>query len=215
MSINFNQCLYLNAEKDSSSSMLKQCINSSDDLVWPCQGNELLDKDIFSLVTERPSGDNVQGLLNHSSNVDSNHQTNVDSNHQTNVDSNHQTKDILFENSHVEGFTNMGETYIKPGDIPDGYFRCPKTGNVKQVCMNCKYNQRTYGKSKEFNEADPCFPNQGVYAGITNKGTTKCTCGKNNQYCNDMFNAQGGLFSDNVFVMNVGNFGPLGKLAAY
>ena len=32
----------------------------------------------------------------------------------------------------------------------------PKSGKIKQVCMNCKYNQRTYGKSKEFNEADYC-----------------------------------------------------------
>jgi hypothetical protein len=202
MSIDFNDCLYLNAETDNAESMLKKCINGSDDLSWPCIGNELMDKDIFDLVTERPQGDNVQGPLNHS----------------LHVDSHSQKKDILFENtndSNVEGFTNMGEKYIKPGDFPDGYFRCPKTGKIKQVCMNCKYNQRTYGKSKEFNEADPCFPNRGVYNGITNQGQTKCSCGQRGQYCREVFNAQGGMFADNVFIMNVGDFGPLGKLASY
>jgi hypothetical protein len=198
MSINFD-CLYLNAEKDNSNSMLKSCINGSDDLVWPCSGNELIDNDIFSIVTERPQGDNIQGTLNHS----------------LQVDSSNQKKDVLFENSNVEGFTNMGEKYVRSGDCPDGYFWCNKSNKCKQVCMNCKYNQRTYGKSKEFNEADPCFPNRGVYGGITNQGKTKCTCGENGQYCNDMFNAQGGMFVDKVFIMNVGDFGPLGKLAAY
>ena len=201
MSIDFNDCLYLNAEKDNADSMLKSCINGSDDLAWPCVGNEIMDKDIFDLVTERPQGDNVQGQLNHS----------------LHVDSHSQKKDVLFENPHgsKEGFTNMGEKYIIPGDCPDGYFWCPTSNRCKQVCMNCKYNQRTYGKSKEFNEADPCFPNKGVYNGITNHGKTKCTCGQNGQYCNESFNAQGGMFADNVFIMNVGDFGPLGKLAAY
>ena len=41
-------------------------------------------------------------------------------------------------------------------------------------------------KSREFNEADPCFPN-GVYNGITNEGFIKCTCGKDNKYCSDDF----------------------------
>ena len=81
--------------------------------------------------------------------------------------------------------------------------------------MNCKYNERTYGKSKEFNEADPCFPNRGVYDGITNQGLTKCTCGNNNQYCGDNFTAQGGMSIDKVFIMNVGDFQSLSKLASY
>ena len=33
-------------------------------------------------------------------------------------------KDYLFENSGLEGFTNMGESYVRPGDCPDGYFWC-------------------------------------------------------------------------------------------
>jgi len=204
MSIDFNDCLYLNGEKDNAPSMLKKCINGSDDLAWPdlawpCANRMMLDENILSNVTERPSGDNVNENLHHS----------------LNVDSINQTKDNLSESSGVEGFTNMGEHYVKPGDCPDGYFWCNKSNRCKQVCMNCKYNERTYGKSKEFNEADPCFPNRGVYDGITNQGLTKCTCGNNNQYCGDNFTAQGGMSIDKVFIMNVGDFQSLSKLASY
>ena len=203
MSIDFNECLYLNAEKDNAASMLKKCINGSDDLAWPCADRIEIDKDILSNVTERPSGDNVPGGLYHSKN------------NPVNENDNEPIKDNLFENSNVEGFTNMGEHYVKPGDCPDGYFWCNKSNRCKQVCMNCKYNERTHGRSKEFNEFDPCFPNRGVYNGITNKGVTKCTCGKDGQYCNEIFDAQGGMFVDKVYIMNVGDFGNLGDLAAY
>lgn len=204
MSIDYNQCVYLNAEKDNSVSMLKKCINGPTNLIWPCVEKEAIDNDIFSLVTERPQADNITDNLDHSLvGVQPKKQNLV------NIDTN------MFENSNVEGFTNMGEKYVRPDDVPDGYFRCPKTGEVKQVCMNCKYNQRTYGKSKEFNEADPCFPNQGVYDGIDNQGNTMCTCGSRGQYCGDNFTAQGGFFTDDMFIMNVGDFGHLGTLASY
>jgi len=191
----------MNAEKQNATVMMNNCINGSDPLVWPCIENEIIDKDIFSIVTERPQGDNVQSNLRHSL-----------------TDGTDQTKDNidnLFVNSNVEGFTNMGEKYVKPGDCPDGYYRCPKTGRCMQVCMNCKYNESTYGKSKEFNEAGPCFPNRGVYDGIDNDGVTQCTCGQRGQYCGDNFTAQGGFFSDDVFIMNVGDFNALGELSAY
>ena len=200
MSIDFNECLYLNGERDNAASMLDDCINGSDDLAWPCAGQESIDKGLLSRNLERPSGDNVGGGLSHSKG------------HPIN---NKPIKDNLVENPNVEGFTNMGENYVKPGDCPDGYFWCNKSKRCKQACMNCKYNQRTFGKSKEFNEFDGCFPNKGVYAGITNQGLTKCTCGKNNQYCGDNFTAQGGMSIDKVFTMNVGDFDSLSKLAAY
>ena len=202
MPIDFNECLYLNGEKDNASSMLKKCINGGDALAWPCTDRIEIDNDILSHTTERPSGDNVGGNLFHSLN--------------SKIES--QKKDNIQEDTHdsnVEGFTNMGANYVRPGRLPDGYFKCPKTGKIKQVCQNCKYNQKTYGKSKEFNEADPCFPNRGVYDGIDNRGKTKCTCGQRGQYCNEMFNAQGGMFADNVFIMNVGDFSSLGNLSAY
>ena len=201
MTTNFNECLYLNAEKDNAGSMLKKCINGSDELAWPCTSRKQIDTSILSTVTERPNADNIQGNLYHSLNPQPEP-----------VVKNIGTK---ANGSTIEGFTNMGEHYIRPGDCPDGYYWCPQSNKCKQVCMNCKFNERTYGKSKEFNEADPCFPDQGVYAGIDNQGNTLCSCGKNNQYCNEIFDAQGGMFYNDVYIMNVGDFGLLGDLAAY
>ena len=196
MTTDFNKCIYLNAEKDNADSMLKDCIQGSDTIAWPCSGREYIDRSIFSRNVERPNSDNIQGTLSHSLSVEQNKNKNVD-------------VDV------VEGFTNMGEHYVRPGDCPDGYVWCPISNKCKQVCVNCKFNERTYGKSKEFNEADPCFPNQGVYDGIDNQGNTLCTCGSNNQYCNESFDAQGGMFYNNIYTMNVGDFGFLGDLASY
>ena len=63
-------------------------------------------------------------------------------------------------------------------------------------------------KSREFNEADPCFPN-GVYDGITNEGFIKCTCGRNNKYCSDtfikdMFTTDGMMVSGKKIILNTG-----------
>ena len=199
MSIDFNKCAYMNGELQNASVMLRKCINGSDELAWPCVAREEIDKEMYSTFIERPNGDNIQEKLVYS----------------LDINSDNQKKDNIPETDTIEGFTNMGEKYVRPGDCPDGYNRCLKTGKCIQVCMNCKYNQRTYGKSKEFNEFDKCFPNKGVYDGINNDGYTQCSCGSRNQYCGDNFNAQGGLYNDNVFIMNVGDFSSLGKLAAY
>ena len=40
--------------------MMKPCINGSDSLIWPCIEKETIDKDIFSIVIERPQADNIQ-----------------------------------------------------------------------------------------------------------------------------------------------------------
>ena len=228
MSIDYNKCAYMNAEKQNAEVMMKPCINGSDPLVWPCVERETLDKDIFSFVIERPQGDNIQETLVHSLNNVSGSQKK--DNLQEVDNSEKVVNEQMFQNPNVEGFTNMGEKYIPDGRLQDGYFKCPKTGKVTQVCMNCKYNQSTYGKSKEFNEGDPCFPNNGVYNGITNDGYTDCTCGSRGQYCNnnyaggskrsryaggDNFDAQGGMMIDNIYIMNVGEFGELGNLASY
>ena len=197
MPIEFNKCLYLNGEKDNADLMLRKCIHGSDDLAWPCTSREDFDNNILKYATTR--ADVTQDSTNE-----------IESQQKEN-----NIENKIYEDNHVEGFTNMGASYVRPGDLPDGYYRCPKSGRVKQVCMNCKYNQSTYGKSKEFNEGDYCFPNKGVYNGITNDGLTKCTCGSRGQYCGDNFTAQGSMFADNVFIMNVGDFGKLGSLAAY
>jgi len=206
MTTNYNECFYFDAEKDNASSMLKKCINGQQGVqgsgnAWPCSYKEEIDKSIFSKNMERPSGDNVIGGLPFSKPV-------------SNVNIN-KKKELQDTGSNIEGFTNMGEHYIKPGDCPDGYYWCTKSNKCKQVCMNCKYNERTHGKSKEFNEFDPCFPRKGVYNGITNGGLTKCTCGSANQYCADVFSANGAFKLGNKIIINVGDFGKLGKLAAY
>ena len=41
-------------------------------------------------------------------------------------------------------------------------------------------------KSRDFNEADKCFP-EGVYDGINSAGVLKCTCGQDNRYCSEQF----------------------------
>ena len=63
-------------------------------------------------------------------------------------------------------------------------------------------------KSREFNEADPCFPN-GVYNGVKNDGSIKCTCGRDNQYCSNdfiknMYTTDGMMISGQKMIMNTG-----------
>ena len=115
----------------------------------------------------------------------------------------------------VEGFTNMGEKYVRLSDCPDGYKWSSSDKRCIQVCMNCKYNERAYGKSKEYNEYDQCFPNNGVYTGIDNQGFTQCTCGKNDQYCKDTFTTDGSMWLDGIAIMNIGDFTNVSKLAGY
>jgi len=193
--IDNNKCAYLNPEKQNADNMLKPCINGPEMLAWPCVERELLDNDIFKYITVRPQQDNIPHRLEEPTDKNVNND--------------------MFVNPNIEGFTNLGEQYVRPGDLRDGYFICPETGEIKQACQNCKYNKRTYGKSKEYNEADPCFPNRGVYGGINNKGETVCSCGSRGQYCGDNFTAEGGFYSDNIFIANIGHYDQLGKLSAF
>ena len=88
----------------------------------------------------------------------------------------------------VEGFANYedpGEYTLWADECPESYKKCEITGRCIKVCKNCKVNNS--GRSFEFNEFDPCFPN-GVYDGIDNYWNTQCTCGKHNQYCSDKKN---------------------------
>ena len=89
-----------------------------------------------------------------------------------------QNKDIFITDN------GLGESSIPKGECPEGYTRCPDSGKCIQACIGCVYRDNM--KSREFNEADPCFPN-GVYDGVTNDGFVKCTCGKDNKYCSDDF----------------------------
>ena len=196
MELDYGKCLYLNAEKKGAWNMINPCINGFDEIKWPCVGQEMIDNSILSRNLERPNGDNIQGNLPHSLVYNGEPVVNNES-----------------KGDKVEGFTNLGESYVPSGECPDGY----KTvnGKCEQVCQNCKYNERKYSKSKEFNEADACFPNRGVYNGIDNDGFTKCTCGNKGQYCNNMFDAQGGMSYNDVYIMNVGDYFNAADMVSY
>lgn len=102
--------------------------------------------------------------------------------------------------------TGLGKIQLQDGKCPDGYAKCPVTGRCIQKCIGCVYRDNM--KSREFNEADPCFPD-GVYNGIDNYGNIKCTCGKDNRYCSDeftknIFTADGMLVTGQKKIMNTG-----------
>ena len=87
----------------------------------------------------------------------------------------------------VEGFVSEngpGVSQVPNGECPESYKKCDKTGLCKQVCRNCRLST---GKSLSMNQHDPCFPN-GIFNGYDNNGGLMCTCGKNNEYCNDKKN---------------------------
>lgn len=99
--------------------------------------------------------------------------------------------------SNYEGFitdNGPGESTI-PDKCPEGFTYDINQKKCFQVCQQCSY--RDHMKSREFNEADPCFP-QGVYNGFNSDGSIRCTCGHDNQYCRDSpidgYTASGGLF---------------------
>jgi hypothetical protein len=196
MNIDYN-CSYINPETESVRSMIKLCNDGKKNFQWDYEQKRILDNAILARNLERPDGANIQGVLPHSQMLD-------------NVKVVHNVVDTDLK----EGFTNLGESYDEPGVCPDGYFFCPLKQKCVQVCQNCKFNEKKYFKSKEFNEGDPCFPN-GVYNGIDNQGITQCTCGSWGQYCNDIFDTQGGLFTDGIYIVNVGDYFNVGDLAAY
>ena len=119
----------------------------------------------------------------------------------------------------TEGFSNMFITDNGPGEskikepCPQGYTRCPKTGRCFQVCVGCSYKDNM--RSKEFNEADPCFP-EGVYDGVDKYGNIICTCGSNNTYCSqaftNQFTADGNMFYNNKIKNTLGITDSISKL---
>lgn len=207
MNIDYEQCLYINAESTNAETMLHACTDGIDDFRWACERKKVMDNAIISRNLERPSGDNSDKPLIHSLMDGPPQVMNLKKNIQKKMQ-----KDIQ------EGFTNLGESYVPVGECPDGYYWCRKSNKCIQICHNCKFNERTYHKSNEFNEYDPCFPNRGVYNGINNKGITQCTCGNNNQYCNKLgnrFDTQGGMMYNNLYIVNVGDYFNTGDMSAY
>ena len=213
----YGQCKYLDMETQSASDMLKRCIgDQSSETVAPCKKyNYRMNQDINEMIFDRPQKDNVftsDDMLKKQGSLI-------------------QDKGLK---GGVEGFQNFndyrtgelyhgpGEHFVPYGECPTGFEVCPDTGECVQKCMNCKLN--VDNKSKEFNEADPCFP-EGVYAGIDNLGNTRCTCGQNGQYCsdsyiqkkmNDIFTADGTMIlsDSNVGAIVIGDYTDVMSFAA-
>ena len=200
MNAEFIKCMYINGETENAVNMINPCMNGTAESYWSCEAPKMIDQSIVSWQLERPSGDNVSKKLEHS---------------MPNQPINEDPKKKRMTQNVVEGFTNLGEKYVPEGECEDGYIRDPMTNRCIQVCQNCKFNERKYSKSKEFNEFDPCFPNQGVYDGIDNQGNVYCTCGENDRYCGNIIDAQGSMVYNGYHTTNVGNYGFLGELALY
>lgn len=174
----YGQCKYLDMETQSASDVLKRCIGDpSSDSVAPCKKyNYKMNQDINALVFDRPQKDNIftsdDMLKNGGSLIKSDGNNTIEGFHN------------FYDSRTNDVYNGPGESFVPFGECPSGFQKCPYTGECVQICMNCKLNVNN--KSKEFNEADPCFP-EGVYAGIDNLGNTVCTCGSQGQYCSDPF----------------------------
>jgi hypothetical protein len=203
---NTYDCLYVNSETSNAKDMLQPC-SVDGRSGWPCSGKEYIDGSILSRNLERPSGDNSRVKLVHSLTAEP-----IDKY----IDHGKQKTAGTEANQTVEGFTNLGERYVPESQCPDGYYWCSRSRKCKQVCQNCKFNETTYGTSKEFNEYDYCQQtHQGVYNGLDKRGNATCTCGKNGQYCHNMFDTQGGMMYDDVYIVNVGDYVNVGDMVAY
>ena len=170
---NMGTCKYLDAETQPASDMLRSCIGKETEKLAPCHKfNHKLHMRVF----DRPQEGNY-------------------------FTQNNEIREELKDphNVMVEGYANYdpGEFTIMAGECPESYQKNTYGGCTK-VCKNCKVPD---GKSSEFNEFDPCFPN-GVYNGLDESGNLKCTCGEKNQYCSDnknmydMFTTDGNMFID-------------------
>ena len=203
-----NNCFYLNSDFQPASDMLRECIG---DLSSPYNhncGNDIKDINFKEKETARMNDISIQRGFSYY-NVD-NHNVN------TFLDKKliKPTNDFLGKFGY-EGFQNqgifitdngLGESSVPKGQCPEGYSRDLSSGKCIQKCISCVYRDNM--KSREFNEADPCFPN-GVYDGTTNEGFIKCTCGRDNKYCSDtfikdMFTTDGMMVSGKKIILNTG-----------
>ncbi len=208
------RCFYLDSELKPASDMLRQCVGDNNSPYrFNCEEDpmkQVLPEDVKE--TARMNDISIQrGFASY--NVDNfNVKNNLISNKEP--DQIIQNKPNIF--STKEGYQNykdkfitdngLGESQIPRGQCPEGYSKSPVSGQCIQKCIGCVYRDNM--KSREFNEADPCFPN-GVYNGITNEGNIKCTCGRDNKYCPDnfvknIFTADGMLMKGQKIMMNTG-----------
>ena len=217
-------CFYLDSSLKPASDMLRKCVqDESSPYMFDC-GSDPMRQDIPGDVknTARMNDISIQrGITEfHVSGFDGDNVV-----MRPKVSENSAPKlNPLIDINLTEGFQNKsnvfvtdngpGKSSIPYGQCPEGYSRCQKTGKCIQKCIGCVYRDNM--KSREFNEADPCFP-EGTYNGITNEGYIKCTCGSQNQYCSDdsvknIFTTDGMMMSGQKIIMNVGNTNSISEL---
>lgn len=204
------ECFYLDGSNQNASDMLRKCVQDKNSLYdLNCHDNPY-QQDKFGEIkdTARMNDISIQrGMIDYYIGDSNNNPRDVKKNYLNDSFS-----------LGIEGFKNYnnntyyvpegpGEKNILNGECPQGYGRCPETGKCIQKCQGCVYKDNM--KSREFNEADPCFP-EGTYNGVTNEGFIKCTCGSNNQYCsddfiNDIFTTEGMMMSGKKMIMNIGD----------
>ena len=203
------RCFYLDSELKPASDMLRKCVgDNTSPYRFNCEEDpmkQVLPEDVKE--TARMNDIAIQrGFASY--NVDN---ANIEIKKPTSNAVN--DMNVMYQK---EGFTNykntfvtdngLGESQIPTGECPEGYRRCPISGRCIQKCIGCVYRDNM--KSREFNEADPCFP-EGVYNGITNEGYIKCTCGKDNKYCSNeftknIFTADGMMMMGQKIIVNTG-----------
>jgi hypothetical protein len=204
------KCFYLDSSLKPASDMLRKCVqNKSSPYIFKCGDDPMRQETSWDLKdTARMNDISIQrGIVDYHVGDYMNPQNRTSNNIKI-------TDSKLNFNSGTEGFTNYfvtdngpGKSSISYGQCPEGYTWCSKTGKCIQKCIGCVYRDNM--KSREFNEADPCFP-EGTYNGVTNEGYIKCTCGSSNQYCSDdfiknIFTPDGMMIVGQKIVMNVGN----------
>ena len=206
------KCLYLDSEFQPASDMLRGCVgDKKSPIFFNCGDNPMRQELPSDLIRTAKIPDIAiqRGFAFY----------NIDNHNINSLVSSSVVKDPVIKKSNntygLEGFQNkdifitdngLGESNISKGECPEGYSKDLNTDECIQKCIGCVYRDNM--KSREFNEADPCFPN-GVYNGLSNEGFIKCTCGKDNKYCSDnfvnnIFTTDGMMVSGKKIIMNTG-----------
>lgn len=204
-----SRCFYLDSDYQPASDMLRKCVGDNTSPYRFNCGDDPMRQEMPEDVKETARMNDIaiqRGFSYY--NVD-NHNVNSFSDKPNII-----KKPSNTMNSYgVEGFQNqfitdngLGESSIPKGECPEGYSRDLVSGKCMQKCIGCVYRDNM--KSREFNEADPCFPN-GVYNGLNSDGFIKCTCGRDNKYCSDnfiknIFTTDGMMISGQKIIMNTG-----------
>lgn len=206
------KCFYLDSDFQPASDMLRGCVGDKNSPIRFNCGDDPMRQELpenLIRTAKMPDIAIKRGFAFY----------NVDNYNENNIGPSPVVKEPVIKKSNnnygLEGFQNknifitdngLGESNISKGKCPEGYSKDLVSGNCIQKCIGCVYRDNM--KSREFNEADPCFPN-GVYNGVTNEGFIKCTCGRDNKYCSDnfvknLFTTDGMMVSNKKIIMNTG-----------